>query len=273
MSLRWLNHRYGIVGGGSALVGWATSECLGVRNGVVSGLFGEALTCGLIGGAIGAGINLVAYRSGANRGEMTRRALAGLVTGGFAGAIGVSLGHSLIGTMYGSRALGWALMGAGIGAAEGLYERSPPILRQGAFAAAVGGLIGGLPFGTVYSLLSRLSEAGGRAAAFVLFGAGVGASIGLAQAAFGGDLVRTGAHSIRFGSRSRRPRSGEKADRPLVSPEQVAQPKPDPVVVKPSRPAVSNTVKRQPTVMTPCPKCNRPVPGTRPYCVFCKISF
>jgi hypothetical protein len=269
----------------------------------------------------------------------------------------MSLGHALLGALYGSRLLGWALMGGGIGAAEGLYERSPIMLRQGVIAAAIGGLAGGLPFGSVYWLLSPLSEAGSRAIAFTFFGSCVGASIALAEAAFAkawltvvegqrtggriplssrtvmlgkavdvtlrfsgpddteiereharivsqpdgqfaledmhsrhgtsvnqrrilkrvllkdGDMIRIGAHSIRFDDRKRRPKSGEKPVKPLVSPEPVAQSKPNPVVSKPARPTITNAAKRQPTVMSACPKCNRPVPGTRPYCVFCKISF
>ena len=184
MSLRRLVLRYGAVGGGSALVGWAASECLGVRNGVVFGLFGEAMTCALIGGAIAAGMALVAGRNGVNRWAMVKPAMAGLATGGLAGAIGMSLGHALLGTWYGGRALGWAIMGSGIGAAEGLYARSPVMLRQGVLAAAVGGLAGGIPFGVIYSLLARLSEPGSRAAAFIFLGSCVGAAIGLTSVVF-----------------------------------------------------------------------------------------
>lgn len=253
--------------------------------------------------------------------------------------------------------MGWAIMGGGIGAAEGLYAHSPTMLRQGALAAAIGGLAGGLPFGAIYSLLSRLSEPGSRAAAFVLLGACVGASIGLADAAFAkawltvvdgpraggriplssrtvmlgraagaalrfnarddteierehvriarqpdgrfaledmhtrhgtrinqrrvldrmilndGDMIRIGGHSIRFDSRKRRPTVGEKPDRPLASPEPVVEKKTQPLASKPTRPVATNAEKRQPTAMSRCPRCNRPVPGTRPYCVFCKISF
>ena len=87
-----------------------------------------------------------------------------------------------------------------------------------------------------------------------------------------GDLIRIGAHSIRFDDRKRRPARGEKPNRPLVSREPVGQPQPNPVA-QPARPTATNTAKRQPTVMSQCPKCNRPVPGTRPYCVVCKLSF
>jgi hypothetical protein len=312
----WLQRpvlRYGVVGGVAALVGWAASEGLGTRNGVMSGLFAEALTCGLIGGVIGAGISLAAYRPGKSLGEMARRAVAGLMTGSFAGAIGMSLGHALLDTWSGGRAVGWALMGAGVGAAKGLYERSPSVVRQGVIAAAVGGLAGGLPFGLVYSLASRTSDAGGRAAAFVLLGACVGASVGLSEAGLA-KVIRIGVESIRLDSRKRRPAPSAraKAEEPLVTPAPVIQSKPNSPAAKPARPVVANPpaarpaqpvvantpaskpaqpvvantpaskpaqpvaatgAKRQPSGMTPCPKCKRPVPGTRPYCVFCKISF
>ena len=115
---------------------------------------------------------------------MAGRAVAGLATGCLAGAIGMSLGHALLGTSYGGRALGLDAHGQRHRAREGLYERSPIMLRQGMIAAAVGGLAGGLPFGLVYSLLSPLSEVGSRAVAFVFFGSCVGAAIVVAEAAF-----------------------------------------------------------------------------------------
>ena len=259
-----------MTGGGAALLGWAVAEWLGVRNGVVSGLFGEALTCGLIAGAIGAGMNIVSDRAGANRVELGRRALAGLLTGGIAAVIGASIGHALLGALHGGRAVGWALAGAGIGAAEGLYERSPTVLRRGVITGAVGGLVGGLPFGEVYSILSQFWEAGSRATAFVLYGTCVGASIGLAEASF----ARVGPTAVEGRHRRRRPTPCEQPGGHVLSAGLAPQAKPT-SVTPPARPkaATTNTAQRQPTVMTPCPKCNRPVPGTRPYCVFCKLSF
>jgi predicted lipid-binding transport protein (Tim44 family) len=173
------------------------------------------------------------------------------------------LGHALLGTLYGSRALGWALIGAGIGAAEGLYERSGMMVRRGAMAGALGGLAGGFLYGEVFSRVSRFSDAGSRAVAFSLFGSCVGASIGLAETAF----------ARAWPIRKRRSASDKKNVGQLLSPEPGAQAKPNPGAAKPARPTVTNAAKRQPTGMTPCPKCKRPVPGTRPYCVFCKISF
>ena len=116
------------------------------------GLFGEALTCGLIGGAIGAGTTVAACRNGRNRWEIVKAAVVGLAAGGLAGAIGMSVGHALVGTWHGGRAASAGVLGAGIGAAEGLYARSPVMLRQcWLLAAAIGGLAGGLPFGAMYA--------------------------------------------------------------------------------------------------------------------------
>src|SRR5271156_1736649 len=124
-------YRYGLLGGGSALLGWAASDCLGLPNGLLWGLFGETLTCGLIGGTIGAVLNIAGSGTAPGRSKMMERALAGLVTGGFASAIGASIGHALLVTFSGARAVSWTLMGAGIGAADGVYERSQILLRRG----------------------------------------------------------------------------------------------------------------------------------------------
>ena len=356
MSLRRLVHQYAAVGAGGAFVGWAASECLGARNGV-AGLFGEALTCGLIGGVIAAGTNLITYRRGAGRRDLARSAVAGLAIGSLAATIGMSVGHALLGTLHGSRAPGWALVGGGIGAAEGLYARSSVRLRQGVLAAAIGGLAGGLPFGAIYMLLARWSEPGSRAAAFVLLGACIGAAIGLAEMIFAeawltvvegqpaggripiasravllgraagsnlrfngsgdteierqhvrivrqpdgqfaledlhsrhgtrinqrrildrvflkdGDVIRIGEHSIRFDRRKRRPAAGREVKRPPDSANAAESIERSPIAPHPAKIVARETPKRSPTTISACPKCNRPVPGTRPYCVFCKISF
>ena len=134
------------------------------------------------------------------------------------------------------------------------------MIRQGVMAAAVGGLAGGLPFGVVYSLASRLSEAGGRAAAFALLGACVGDSIGLAEAGLA-NVIRIGVESIRFYTRKRRPAQRARADGLLVSPEPVASrrsriPRP------PSRPGPRSPIRlsrSQPPRRSPIPR-----PPSRP---------
>jgi hypothetical protein len=270
MSFRRRLYRYGLFGGGSALLGWAASDFLGLPNGLPGGLFGETLTCGLIGGTIGAGLNIAGPGIAASRSRMIGRAVAGLIIGGLASAIGASIGHALLGTFFGARAVSWTLMGAGIGAAEGLYERSPILLRRGAILGALGGLVGGLPFAVVYAVLSPLWEIGSRAAAFVLFGSCVGVSTGLAELVFGNGRPPVGAGA----SRNQQPIPVKSADRPRVVPVPASETRSKPGPVAPQ--AKSNAVgapKRQTTGVKPCPKCKRPVPGTRPYCVVCKISF
>jgi pSer/pThr/pTyr-binding forkhead associated (FHA) protein len=80
--------------------------------------------------------------------------------------------------LYFPRAVGWLIMGMGIGAAEGLYERSSRKTRNGLIGGTVGGLLGGLLFGWIAQ--ARL-EMSGRATAFVILGLCVGVLIGLAH--------------------------------------------------------------------------------------------
>src|SRR4051794_40893014 len=60
MSLRRLIYYSAIVGGWSAFLGWMASEYLLGRVGDDGGRLFVALTCALVGAAIGAGLNLVA---------------------------------------------------------------------------------------------------------------------------------------------------------------------------------------------------------------------
>jgi FHA domain len=350
MSIKWLIIYNAIAGGAGALVGYALSE---FTQGADGRWFSVALTCGLVGGTIGAGMNLVAGMNQANAKWPAQRLLPGLIAGGLAGAIGGSFGNLFF------RTLGWMLMGAGLGAVEGLYERSPKRLRSGLIGGSVGGLIGGFLFNPVYSLLSILSGAVGRAAAFVVLGACIGAMIGVAKVIFAeawltvldgdrpgrrfvlvapsvwlgranhaalpfmgkgevgvdkeharivrlsdgrftlednhsrhgtsvnltrvldpvvlkeGDVIRIGANSIQFRERpGRRP----KLDVTPVTPPAPApaRPTPAPAATTSTRPEVtapSKPARPLPRGMSLCPKCQRPVPGTRPYCVVCKLSF
>ncbi len=372
MSLSWLIYRSGAIGGGAALVGWAAAEYLGVRHGLGNGMFGEALTCAVVGGAIGVGMSLVVGARGSLWSRDFGRVVAGLVVGSVAGCIGMSLGHAFLGILHGSRALGWVLMGGGVGAAEGLYERSTDKLKRGVVAAAIGGLAGGLPFGTIYSLVSTVSEAGSRAIAFLILGTCVGALLGLAKAMFAeawltvvegqrpgrqlllsspsavlgtarcatllftaqgendvdseharivrqpdgrfaledmhsrhgtfinlqrvfgrvvlgdGDLIKIGANSIRFNTRTRLQKSDDATAAWMAPPRQndlaasLRMPKSqecaasaitEPAATKPSPSVPAHSLGKRPSGMSFCPQCRRPVPGTRPYCVICKLSF
>ena len=82
------------------------------------------------------------------------------------------------------RAIGWMVFGLCVGVVEGIYDRSPPKIRNGAIGGAVGGLIGGLLFDWIYYLELTASGRSSRAAAFVVLGFSIGAAIGLAHFVF-----------------------------------------------------------------------------------------
>ena len=101
----------------------------------------------LVGGAIGAGLNLVAGMANAQWKQQVKRVVPGFLAGGLGGAIGGFVGDILFTSLPpAAPRLGWMIMGAGIGVVEGLYERSPAKLRNGLIGGAVGGLIGGFLF-------------------------------------------------------------------------------------------------------------------------------
>lgn len=333
--------------GTAVLVGWTLAEQL---KGTSGHWYSVALTCVLVGGSAGVGLAI----SGALglRAQIARRVVAGLVVGGFAGVVGGSLGSLLAGSSPWFRVAGWGVMGAGLGAASGLIARSTIKLGGGMAAGLIGGLIGGLGFHATYVALAPLSVAAGRGSAFVVLGAVIGASIGLARGLFAeawltvldgdharrrlvldaprlvigradhaalclqgpgqqgvdlehaiircidlnryelednhsrhgtsvnltrvldrvdlndGDVIRIGPNSIRFRNRRRvlasePPRPVDRVPAPTTPVERSGTASPRPPVA--ARPV--------PRGMSICPKCQRPVPGTRPYCVVCKLSF
>lgn len=138
------------------------------------------------------------------------RALAvGTAAGAVAGWIGLGLGQLVYGLIYNStglradesphnpgqflvlvvgRALGYALIGGIIGAAQGIGSRSTVIARQGAFGGFVGGLLGG----TVFQILSGLDFPASlsRLLALMATGALAGFFVGLVQNLFKQAWVR-----------------------------------------------------------------------------------
>jgi hypothetical protein len=172
-----------IIGGWSALLGWLVSECTLNPDG---GWLSVALTCALVGAAIGAGLNVVAGMANGQLKQQLKRVVPGLIAGGIGGAVGGFLGDVLVavaGVHF--RAIGWMIMGAGIGVVEGLYERSPAKLRNGLIGGAVGGLLGGFLFDPIYSLMSSSSTGmSSRATAFVILGMCIGILIGLVKVVF-----------------------------------------------------------------------------------------
>ncbi len=180
MSLGRLIYYSAIVGGWSAFLGWLISEFT-LSPG--SGHFSVALVCALVGAAIGMGLNLLAGMANARLSQQLKRVVPGLLAGGAGGALGGFLGDILV-SVFGPdfRAIGWMVMGAGIGVAEGLYERSPAKLRNGLVGGAIGGLVGGLLFKPI-SLLMASSATGmsSRATAFVILGMCIGILIALVK--------------------------------------------------------------------------------------------
>jgi len=130
--------------------------------------------------------------------------LAGLMVGIAGGIAGFFIGQAAllyIGTRlfssasafqaYGfplSRALGWALFGMCIGAAEGVRSRSSAKLRNGLVGGFLGGLLGGLlvEFIRILSPASMYARLGG----FALLGIGIGIFYGLVENRLAGALLR-----------------------------------------------------------------------------------
>ena len=123
MSLKRLVYYSAVIGGWSAFVGWLISEIL-LNQGQTGGRLRVVLTCAMAGASIGGGLNLVAGMANAQWKQQVKRLGPGLIAGGIGGAVGGLVGDILYTTLGLPRALGWMIMGAGIGVVEGFYERS-----------------------------------------------------------------------------------------------------------------------------------------------------
>jgi MFS family permease len=181
MSFYRLIFYHAMLGGWAALVGWFVSELLLLRRSGDLGTLSILATAAIVGSAIGGGIALLgALANGRFRGYGLRVAfclLGGFVGGALGGLIG-NLIYTVLPLLL-VRALGWMIMGLGIGGVEGLFDRSPRKIRNGLIGGAVGGLLGGLCFDPVARLVG--GNMSGRAIAFVILGVCVGLFIGLAQ--------------------------------------------------------------------------------------------
>ena len=194
MSLLRLIYYSALISAWAAFVGWGVSEI--IRTTLVLdpaktshatvtfvGYVLIAVTSGVIGAAIGMGLNVLGGMANGRRRELSRRALPGFLCGCAGGILGGLVGGVMFYTGL-SRAIGWMVLGLGVGSAEGIYERSMRKIRNGLIGGAVGGLIGGLLFDVIVNM--KLTESGraSRAAAFVVLGLFIGAAIGLAHVVF-----------------------------------------------------------------------------------------
>lgn len=180
MSLRRLVYYSTMIAAWAAFFGWLVSETFrrDVRPGAQVLLVG--LTAGITGAAIGLGLNVVAGMSNGQWRQLLRRVLPGAVGGGIGGIAGGLVGNVLY--EHGlPRAVGWLIMGLGIGVVEGVYEKSGRKIRNGLIGGGIGGLLGGLLFDPIVRLTATESGMSSRAAALVVLGMCIGASISLAQ--------------------------------------------------------------------------------------------
>ena len=180
MSLIRLVYYSAFIAGWAAFFGWLVSERLFFSGGGELGMLQTFLVGGIIGAAIGLGLNAVAGMANAQWKELLRRALPGLAGGFLGGAVGGTIGDFLY--LLGlPRAIGWMIMGLGIGVIEGAYEKSKSKIRNGLIGGGIGGLLGGALFDPIQRLIATDSGMSSRAAAFVILGICIGALIGLAQ--------------------------------------------------------------------------------------------
>lgn len=181
MSLVRLVYYSAVISGWAAFLGWMLAECLLMRgDGDRYGLFGTIIAGAFVGAAIGAGLNLVAGMTNARFKALMMRVPTGLIGGGIGGALGILVGQFVYSIGL-PRALGFMLLGLGVGAVEGLYEKSKSKIRNGTIGGLVGGLLGGFLFDPISSLLSSGTGIASRATAFVILGIAIGAMIALVQ--------------------------------------------------------------------------------------------
>ena len=131
--------------------------------------------------AIGVGISIVPSLANAQWKQLLPSSLPGLIGGLLGGGCGSIVGDALYSLLGFPRALGWMIMGLGIGVAEGIYERSPVKIRNGLIGGGLGGLIGGVLFDPILNWIQSGTGMSSRATAFVILGLSIGALIGLVQ--------------------------------------------------------------------------------------------
>ena len=174
---------YAVLGGIGGLIGWQVSNLLGLSFG--PNLYvSEALVGALVGSCVGLCIGITEGLMTRNVVQAAKSGLISALLGLAAGAVGLPLSEfffQTVGAGYPGRALGWALFGALIGLAQGIFGKSQ--VWKGIVGGFIGGAIGGLLLEAVRSFLQ--DPISGKAFGLVLLGASVGAFISLVEVALG----------------------------------------------------------------------------------------
>jgi hypothetical protein len=179
MSLNRLIYYSALGAGWAALAGWMIFEIFlfgRMPNWLASGICGT-----LVGGFVATSLRLVGGLATRAIAPMLKQLIPVLLAGMVGGVVGAGLGELLYSLLGLPRALGWMVMGLGIGAVEGLFERSPSKLRNGLIGGGIGGLLGGLLFDVFAQLLASPTGMTNRAVGFVVLGVCIGFGIGLVQ--------------------------------------------------------------------------------------------
>lgn len=193
-----------VFGGLGGLLGWMLFGVLGEKNPTdaeetLNLLLGGAL----IGGAIGYFVVSVEALRDQSLVRFARLAAYGVLLGGLGGAAGMLVGdwvnYLLIGlfgdfllvTML-ARGLGWSLLGAAIGASEGLAARSLGKFSYGTAGGLLGGFLGGVLFELFYSVARQelATTYFWSALGLVILGACIGSLSALVQTVFQPASVR-----------------------------------------------------------------------------------
>lgn len=197
--------RFIIAGALGAVIGWAIVEPINsiTPRGDVEQLgYGALVAFGIIVGFfIGLALGIAEVMSGISAKDAGRAVAAGGLVGAAGGMLGLSFGQAFYGPLSRlgtdpsiapfigfillliGRSVGWALIGAFIGATQGIAFASPKRMING----GIGGLLGGGAGGAMFEILAQMNRDGSvafqgemlRFIGLVTTGAGIGLFIGL----------------------------------------------------------------------------------------------